>query len=120
MSPDCRRIATGGEDGLLRICDATAFDPEPLFVDDAAALLGLNFDSPNDRLMAFGAVSAVLRLWDLSDFKTIHSELGAEKPNAVCGTPDGRLWAVVRGKSLQVRRARIKVKSGRANCRRRR
>lgn len=92
MSPNGRRLVSGGTDGTVRVCDATAFEPEPRYLDDGCVLPGLMFDS-DDRLFALGGIGKRATVWDVAENKKVFSLPGPSNPLAIAGSRDGRCWA---------------------------
>jgi WD40 repeat protein len=131
-SPDCRRVATAGKDGTVRIHDATAYaDPQMRVTDgtvrihdatvranlwmqlpDAAEVPGLQFDPKDDRLLALGGRRGEVTVWDAVKWHERRPLLWLPRrtnPTAMAGSPDGRFWAWVEGNKLFVRERRAPV-----------
>jgi WD40 repeat protein/serine/threonine protein kinase len=103
ISPDGRRIASGGTDGTVRISDATAFEDPPWVIEDGAELPGMMFDA-DGRLLALGGIRGQAVVWDVASGKRVFSERGPTSPSAMAGSPDGQSLAWIAGKTLRVRR----------------
>jgi WD40 repeat protein len=105
VSPDGRRIASGGEDGSVRISDATLYEKEPSYVTDGAQLPAVMFDK-DGALYALGGRRNAAEVWtvrgDWPEEKIFLSLPTPVVPTAAAGSLDGRLWAWVVRDKLQV------------------
>jgi WD40 repeat protein/serine/threonine protein kinase len=99
MSPDGRRLVSGGTDGTVRICDATAEDEAARYLDDGSVLPGMMFD-PDGHLFALGGVGKRATVWDMTQNKKALSIPGKSNPSAFAGSPSGRSWAWVADDNL--------------------
>lgn len=74
MSPDGRRLASGGSDGAVRISDARADDDSPYILDDGAELPELIYDREG-RLLAMGSVvrTTTAKVWRVAPKEVMDS-----------------------------------------------
>jgi WD40 repeat protein len=103
VSPDGRRIASGGTDGTVRIGDATAYARPPFVVSEGAEVSGLSFDAEG-RLLALGGLGGRAVVWDVTGGRTLAAVPGPSATSAAAWSPDGRLWAWVAGGTVRARR----------------
>jgi WD40 repeat protein len=93
FSPDGRRLAAGGFEGVLRIYDAASGKLLHQFTGNKAPINGVVW-SPNGKLVATAGLDTTVRLWDLDDDRELHTFRGhPEWVLAVAYSPDGK-WIV--------------------------
>ena len=129
FSPDGRRLATAGWDGVVRIWDATTLNELLPLTGHAGRVQCLAF-SPDGNLLASGGEEGSLRCWNAAPLpeRPRHQPLrtfpGSEEPiYALALTPDGRrlvsagedhtarVWDVETGRQLAFRKNKYAVKA---------
>jgi WD40 repeat protein len=110
FSPDGKRLASGGEEKVVRLWDVSERKEIQALNDHTGAIRGVCF-SPDGLFLASGDDDGVVRLWDARTGRPIRSLEGHDgRVNGVCFSPDGRrlasagadrtvrLWDVATGK----------------------
>ncbi len=112
-SPDGRHVASGGDDGTLRLWDAATGQVLRVMGGHAEWVLNVAF-SPDGRHIASGGLDGTLRLWDAATGQTLRVMEGhAELTEGVAFSPDGchiicggsggtlRQWDAATGQALR-------------------
>ncbi|MEO9593466.1 serine/threonine-protein kinase [Rhodopirellula bahusiensis] len=112
FSPDRKRLASAGDDKLIRTWDSVTGSPLATFTGHSH-LVGSVAYSPNGKLLASASGDGTVRLWDVDSGKTLQVlRKHTGSVNDVAFQPDGqqlasvgvdqsiRTWDVVSGKPL--------------------
>jgi RNA polymerase sigma factor (sigma-70 family) len=113
VSRNGRRLAWGGEDGTVRLCDATTGREEMRFEGHTGHVWSVAF-SADGTMLASGGADKTIRLWDTGTGKELHQLQGHTNwVLALAFAPSGRLlasgsldksarlWDVASGKELR-------------------
>ncbi|MFN7927193.1 MAG: hypothetical protein U0Y68_04475 [Blastocatellia bacterium] len=88
-SPDGRTLASGGEDGAVRLWDMNGRQPLVALIGHHNAINAVAF-SPDSKLVASGSVDKTVILWDVTTRKAITTFAGHKRDvRAVAFSPDG-------------------------------
>ncbi len=102
ISPDGHHLASGGNDGMILISNATVVEAPPIFLADGAEIPGLQFTGTNSQLHALGALAGKAFVWDVSSGTTLFSYDCGENPTAMCLSSDSEQLAWVVDNELTV------------------
>lgn len=102
FSPDGRWVASGDEQGGVRLWDLTAGRLLAELPGHRGAVSSVRFH-PNEFLLATGAADRTVRLWDLETFTEV-AECGpdAAPVSTIAFTPDGSALLAAAGDALKV------------------
>ena len=93
LSPDGSQIATGGEDGMIRIWEADTGEQITALSAHSSRVTDLSFSPDGQRLLSGGSGGQV-NLWDTRNRQQILSlDTPQETVNSVAYSPDGKLLA---------------------------
>jgi WD40 repeat protein/serine/threonine protein kinase len=93
LSPDGAQIATGGEDGMIKIWDADTGDPLRSFAAHTASISDLAFSPDGSRILS-GSLDGTLELWDVRSGEQVLSTSSSDGPvYSVAYSPDGKRLA---------------------------
>lgn len=73
FSPDGSRIVSGGNDAVIRIWDAEAFEQRVALPGHESYIHSLAF-SPDGRILASGSGDGTVRVWDAGPRSQSHRE----------------------------------------------
>jgi WD40 repeat protein len=89
LRPDCKQIASGGDDKLVRIADATTGQVTHTLKGHRGAIHCVAF-SPNGRRVASGGGKSI-KVWDAGSGKELFTLTGHSKAvSSIAFSPDGR------------------------------
>ena len=90
ITPDGKTLASGGEDGTIRLWDLQTGKLKNTFKGHTSAVYVLVF-SPDGQTLASGSADESIKLWDLNTGKIIHTLSGRSKGiSAITITPDSQ------------------------------
>lgn len=93
FSPDCRRLASGGDDGVIRVWDARTGSRCTQLAGHTAGVRSVGF-SPDGKRMASGGDEGVVRVWDLDTGSQRAQLIGhTAGVRSVAFSPDGKKLA---------------------------
>jgi dipeptidyl aminopeptidase/acylaminoacyl peptidase len=75
VSPDGRMVATGGQDGAVRLWEVASGKQRRAMYGDKAFVRGAAF-SADGRLLATGSSNGTVRLWDMATGRRLHTFAG--------------------------------------------
>jgi WD40 repeat protein/DNA-binding Lrp family transcriptional regulator len=79
MSPDGRMLATGGQDGAVRLWESASGKQRRAMFGDNAFVRATAL-SPDGKLLATGSSNGLLRLWDVATGQRLHVFAGHRGP----------------------------------------
>jgi serine/threonine-protein kinase len=93
-SPDRQLIASGGDDGLVRVWDSVTLREHALLQGHGKAVDAVAF-APQGRLLAFGGRDRCVRLWDLTEEpRQVQQVSVPAEPSELAFSADGKSLAV--------------------------
>jgi WD40 repeat protein len=96
FSPDARRLALGGADGIVRIWDMPSARERAVFPENTGDISHVAF-SPDGKRLVSSSIRGRVVLWDVMSGAEIRTILGRDQNvgrRAVAFSPDGRTIAV--------------------------
>ena len=104
FSPDGDRLATGTENGQVRLWNTATGQLLRILPGRRAASVNSVTFSPDGKILASGTENGQLQLWDTSTGRLIHAlpRTGNAMVNSVAFSPDGKILAAGRDDELQL------------------
>jgi WD40 repeat protein len=99
-SPDGRWLASGAEDGLIRLWSTETWQPLHTLEGHPRVVRSLAFDPASQRLLSSGN-DPLIRLWTVRDGRE-RANLRGTKNNSVAFSPDGE-WIFAAGSDKTIK-----------------